>query len=121
MGKGDKAPVRLTPINYIEITWVVASLFFGSLLYEQYYDGNFFINVALIAAVASPVWINRFLLAAKLTRRQQLFLSAIYVIACLWFVVLILDDRYSGALGVVPAGCSVVFLFLRWLTTPSQA
>lgn len=106
---------KLSTINYVEIAWLFASLFLGSVLYEQHWGDNFLINIAIVAAVASPLLVIRMLRASALSKRQQVVVSYAYVAILTFWSLTLLNDSYSGWEAFIPAASAAFYLVLRWL------
>jgi len=108
--------LNLTPIHYLEGAWLVLAMFFGSRIYQALYNDNLFINVAIIFAVASPVFLSRFLKASKLSIWQRRLVLIAYIVACLGFALAIGNNRYeAGDYFFIPLLCAVAAVIFRWL------
>lgn len=116
--------MKLSALNYAETVLTVFALLFGSLIYERQFDAeglsNIFINVAIIALVASPIVINRFFLVAGLNKRAMQAVVGGYTV-CTVAASIALGVGYASGYLFVPIVCAISLPLLRLLTKQSAA
>lgn len=119
--------MKWSALNYAEAALTVFALLFGSLIYERQFDSeglpNIFINVAIIALVASPIAINRFFLAAGLSKRAMQAVVGGYA-ACSAVASIALSGGHASDYLFVPIVCAISLPLLQRLPnqpTPSRS
>ncbi len=111
--------MKWSALNYAEAALAVFALLFGSLIYERQFDSeglsNIFINVAIIALVASPIAINRFFLATSLSTRSRRAVVGGYAACCI-VATIALSGGYASAYVFVPIICAISLPLLHRLS-----
>ena len=116
--------MKWNALNYAEVALTIFALLFGGLIYERQFDAdglsNIFINVAVIALVASPIVINRFILAAGLNKRAMQAVVGGYAV-CSVVTSIALSDGHASAYLFVPIVCAISLPLLHRLSKQSAA
>ena len=111
--------MKWSALNYAEVALTVFALLFGSLIYERQFDSdgisNVFINIAIIALVASPIAINRFFLATSLSKRARQAVAGGYA-ACSVVTAIALSGGYASGYLFVPIVCAISLPLLHRLS-----
>jgi hypothetical protein len=110
--------MKWSALNYAEAALTVFALLFGSLIYEQFGVSNIFINVAIIALVASPIVLNRFFLEAGLSKRSMQAVVGGYA-ACGVVTSIALSGGNASDYLFVPIVCAISLPLLQRLSNQS--
>lgn len=114
--------MKWSALNYAEAALTVFALLFGSLIYERQFDAdglwNIFINIAMIALVASPIVINRFFLAVAPGKRAFRAIATGYAVCCVVASVA-LSAGYASDYLFIPILCAISLPLLRLLSKQS--
>jgi hypothetical protein len=111
--------MKWSALNYAEAALTIFALLFGSLIYERAEGpSNVFINIAIIALVASPIAINRFFLAAGLSKRAMQAVIGGYA-ACSVVASIALSGGYASDYLFVPILCAISLPLLQRLSNQS--
>lgn len=109
----------LTPRNYLEISWIFVSMLLGSMLNDAYWGGAIIFLLGLTGIIASPIILNRFLLASKFNSGQTGLITALYVIAmAVWCAFLAME--YAAGQSLIPVAPALFYVLLRWISLPSS-
>lgn len=110
--------MKWSALNYAEAALAVFALLFGSLIYERFEVSNIFINLAIIALLASPIATNRFLLTAGLGMKAIQAVVAGYAV-CSVVMSVALGAGYASDYLFVPILCAISLPLLRLLSNQS--
>lgn len=106
---------KLSAYNYFEVIWGFTSLYLGSSLYERYWGGNIFENIAIIFAIASPLVVDRMLRASSLRRVYQLVTSGLFVGFLLTWSFYIANNLSEDWQTLIPCMSAALYIAIRWI------
>jgi hypothetical protein len=90
-------------------------MFLGSALYERFWGGNVFENIAMIFFIASPLVVDRMLRATALIRKLRLAASSVFVALLLTWSSYIANNLGEDWQTLVPCMSAMVYILITWI------